>query len=469
MLRLLLKIFFAYWAVAGVVIAISDFAPHRHVHHPELTDALDSAMAMNGRSIVEAYESGRCRQFQALLSGSGDALYLAAPDGRMLCGDNGLPEVARLVASAHKQNRRVTDSYARFQVLAAPAASRSGATYVLLLKSNYTSALQVYGLLPGLTTISISCAVTIVLGLLIAMPIRRLRQAAGEIALGRLDARVRWGRLAAEPAGSKQGDDIDQLIRDFNHMAERLQALVKAQRTLLRDISHELRSPLTRLGVALGIARAQAPANMREPLGRIESEATRLNVLIGQILSLSHVDVADRIDAPSRISLSELVLDLLPDIEYEAAQCDCLIDTNIGPSGYVNGDDDLLRAAIENIVRNAIKYAAAGKLIQLETSTEDRQGKRYSVVSVSDHGQGIPEAEIGFVREPFYRADQARRSDQEGTGLGLAIVNRAVLLHGGVLEICNRPEGGLVVCICLPLADELSAIREIRNQHPVLL
>jgi two-component system sensor histidine kinase CpxA len=331
---------------------------------------------------------------------------------------------------------------------------------VLLLKSNYSSALHIYGMLPGYTTVCISCVVTVFLGLLIVLPIRRLRQAAGQIAMGRLEARVRWWSSSTGSAGARGGDDIDQLIRDFNHMAERLESLAKAQRMLLRDVSHELRSPLTRLGVGLGLARAQSPASMHESLDRIESEAARLNTLIGQILSLSQLDVIQRIDEPCLISLSELVVDLLPDIQYEAAQCGCSIGTTISEDCYVYGDEELLRAAFENILRNAIKYAAGGGLIHVETATEERQGKKFSRVSVSDSGPGIPEHELGLVLEPFYRADRPRHWQQEGSGIGLAIADRAARLHKGIIGIRNRKDGGLIVEICLPSADPPCATRQ---------
>src|SRR5689334_13890946 len=108
MIRLLLKIFFAYWAVAGIVIAISDFEPYQHIHNPELTDALDSALAMEGRSIANAYEGGHCQEFQKRLTSSKDGLYLATADGRLVCGDNQLPDVTKLVLAAEKQKKRTT-------------------------------------------------------------------------------------------------------------------------------------------------------------------------------------------------------------------------------------------------------------------------------------------------------------------------------------------------------------------------
>jgi two-component system sensor histidine kinase CpxA len=287
MIRLLLKIFLAYWVAAGIVIAISDYEPHRHIHNPELTDALDSALAMNGRSISSAYESGDCEDFQRIHTSSHDGLYLANFQGNMLCGNPGIPGVPKLVASTVQHNKRTTANYEWFQLIATPITSPSGAKYILLMKNSYSSALQVYGMLPGYTTVAISCVVTFFLGVLLALPIRRLRKAAERIATGGLDARVKW---PWKPVGGSEftgGDDIGRLIRDFNIMAERLESLAKAQRLLLRDVSHELRSPLTRLGVALGLARAEAPGEMCEHLNRIDTEAARLNSLIGQILSLS--------------------------------------------------------------------------------------------------------------------------------------------------------------------------------------
>jgi two-component system sensor histidine kinase CpxA len=467
MTRLLLKIFLAYWVVAAIIIVIADSEPHRSIHSPELNDALDSALAMDGPIVVDAYESGRCKELQKLLSASHDGLYLATPDGRVLCGDPGIAGLPKLVAAAVKQQKHMTANYEWFQLLATPVTSTSGTKYVLLFKSNYRSAIHFYGMLPGYTTVCISCVVTVFLGLMIVLPIRRLRQAAGQIAMGRLDARVRWWQSSAKDAGTRGGDDIDQLIRDFNHMAERLESLATAQRMLLRDVSHELRSPLTRLGVGLGLARKQAPASMRVSLDRIESEAARLNALIGQILSLSQLDSIQRLDAPHNISLSKLVVDLLPDLEYEAAQSHCSIRSTIAAECYVDGDENLIRAAVENVLRNAIKYASGSGLVHVESALEERQGKQFSTVRVIDNGPGIPGHELGLVIKPFYRADRSRHWQQEGSGIGLAIADRAARLHGGILGIRNKPDGGLIVEICLPAAEQPHAPHLGATEHAV--
>jgi len=450
MIRLLLKMFLAYWIAAVVVIAISDLEPHRHMHTPELMDAVDSGVELNGRTIIAAYEDGRCQQLQAVLAGSPNGLSLATPEGRLLCGDPKVPNAAALVNSATRSKKRITANYPLFQLIALPVTSSSGSPYVVLLKSSYSSALHLNGFLPGYTTGAISVVVTVLLAILVALPIRRMRTAARDIAMGRLDVRVKWGTRLSRVYGFRGGDDIDRLVRDFNHMAERLQSLANAQRLLLRDVSHELRSPLTRLSVGLGLARAESPVSMQEHLDRIKSEAARLNDLIGQILSLSQLDLAQEIDEPRVLSLSDLVLDLLPELQYEAAQSGCVIGTAIGEGCYVRGDEELLRAAVGNILRNAIKYARGSGLIQVEISSEERSGESFCSVRVSDNGPGIPEDEIPCVLKPFYRADRSRHLQQEGSGIGLAIADRAARLHRGIIGIRNKADGGLIVELCLP-------------------
>jgi signal transduction histidine kinase len=445
MLRLILKMFLAYWIAAITVIAIADLEPHSHMHTPQLMDAVDSGIQLSGRMLGKSYEVGHCAQLQATLSTSLDKLTLVAPDGRVLCGDLIVPEMASLAISAAQSKGRVTANYPLFQLVAVPVISSAGMPYVVIMKSHYSSALHLNGFLPGYTTIAISIVVTVLLAILVALPIRRMRTAARAIALGKLDARVNWGTRMSRIYGFKGGDDIERLVRDFNYMAERLQSLASAQRLLLRDVSHELRSPLTRLGVGLSMARSGASPSAREHLDRIESEAARLNCLIGQILSLSQLDLSHGIDSPQIFSLTELVVDLLPEIQYEATQYECMISEKLGDACCVRGDQELLRAALENVLRNAVKYAGDCGPICVETAHEERNGASFSVVRISDNGPGIPEHELASVVKPFYRADRSRHWQQEGSGIGLAIAERAARLHGGTLELRNRPSGGLLV------------------------
>ena len=191
---------------------------------------------------------------------------------------------------------------------------------------------------------------------------------------------------------------------------------------------------------------------MRVHLDRIETESKRLNDLIGQILSLSHLETIQQIEGSSEVSLSEVVVDLLPDIQYEAAQSGCVITTMIGADCIVRGDSELLRAAIENIVRNAIRYVPGNGVIHVETASVDDEDKRSTIVRISDNGPGIPDDELKSVLEPFYRADRSRHWQKTGFGIGLAIAKRAASVHGGTIDIRNRQEGGLMVEMSFPLS-----------------
>lgn len=451
MLRLVLKIFIAYWMAAGVVILISDFEPHRETHHPELEDALNSSLTMNGALLADALESGHCPEVESILSKQYDALALATTDGTLVCGDTGIDGQRELAQKAAQNRKKVTANHALFQLIATPI-SNGNDNYILLLKANYRQALQFYGLLPGNTTIAISCVVTLFLAFLVALPIRRLRKAAQEIGGGKLDARVEWGKAAERLYGFKGRDDIAKLVQDFNSMAARLQALAEAQRTLLRDVSHELRSPLARLALGLGLGRLEAPPAMLVHLDRIDNESKKLNDLIGQILALSHLETIEKIEDAEEVSLSKVVVDLLPDVEYEAAQTGCVITIAIGADCAVRGNSELLRAAIENIMRNAIRYTHENSVIYVETLSSNDQGMPVAVMRVIDDGPGIPEDELKAVLKPFYQLDKSRSWQKAGFGIGLAIANRAAIVHGGAIDIRNRKKGGLIVEMRIPLS-----------------
>ena len=462
MLRLVLKIFLAYWIAAGVVIVVSDLEPHRENHHPQLEDALDSSLTMNGSFLTDAIERGRCAEVKSLLSTQYGALAIAGTDGTLLCGDTGVEGESALARSAAKARKRMTDNHALFQLIATPIAS-GNRNYVLLLKSQYVTTLEVYGLLPGNTTIAISCVVTLFLAFLVALPIRRLRKAAQEIGAGDLDTRVQWGKASETLHAFRGRDDIAKLVEDFNNMAARLQSLATAQRMLLRDVSHELRSPLARLSVGLGLARQEAAPTMLVHLDRIEREASRLNDLIGQILALSELETLQKVEDAEDVLLSKIVAELMPDVQYEAAQSGCVITADIIEDCTVRGNSELLRAAIENIVRNAIAYAPPNGTIHIDTASALEGDQPLAVVRIADEGPGIPENELKSVLKPFYRVNGSLSGHKAGFGIGLAIANRAAIVHGGTIKIRNRKQGGLHVEICIPLSSSDSRSRGVHK------
>jgi two-component system sensor histidine kinase CpxA len=252
-------------------------------------------------------------------------------------------------------------------------------------------------------------------------------------------------------------------MRDFDAMAERLENLVNAQSRLLNDISHELRSPLARLNVALGLARQRANSECATMLDRIELEAGRLNELIGRLLTLARMEDGEQRVPSQPVSLDEVVLSVAEDAEFEAQARHCHVHSEI-PAGRweVRGDASLLHSAIENVVRNAIRYTREGSTVEIRL--EKTVAGSEAVVRVSDWGHGVPSDALEKLFQPFYRLDDARGRQTGGVGLGLAITERAVRFHGGRVAARNRPEGGLVVEIRLPLAPgTFSAARAVEG------
>jgi two-component system sensor histidine kinase CpxA len=302
--------------------------------------------------------------------------------------------------------------------------------------------------------IAIGGLTTYVLVLIFTRPLVRLRQAARELAQGNLKTRV---KVTAKPSKALQEDEFVALVHDFNHMAGRLESLVDAQQLLLRDVSHELRSPLARLSVALELAREDAAPEMTAHLTRIEREAAKLNQLIGQLLTLSSMEALERTDNFQPLSLRNLIQEMIPDAEYEAQQRQSFVSFSASEDGLIAGNRELLYRAIENVVRNAVRYTEPGSGVEIRLKASGTNGRRTAVLEVSDHGPGIPEDEIKDIFRPFYRVDRARSTETGGFGVGLAIAERAVKLHGGELHAENRPGGGAVVQMCFPLLNEKTA------------
>lgn len=300
----------------------------------------------------------------------------------------------------------------------------------------------VTGLVIGIITSGLACYL---LAWYLTKPIVRLRMAARRLAAGDLSART------GAPSGARR-DEVAGLMRDFDAMAERIETLLKAQSRLLNDISHELRSPLARLNVALGLARQRANIENPDMLDRIELEASRLNELIGRILTLARLEDGEQLVPQTPVPLDELVESVTEDAEFEAQARRCHVHTTIPEGNWmVSGNASLLHSAVENVVRNAIRYTHEGTSVEVELASEQRAGIPEAVLRVSDSGPGVPPDALGKLFEPFYRLDEARGRQTGGVGLGLAITERAVRFHGGKVAALNRQPSGLTVEIRLPL------------------
>jgi two-component system sensor histidine kinase CpxA len=249
----------------------------------------------------------------------------------------------------------------------------------------------------------------------------------------------------------RRRDELGELAQDFDFMAERVESLVSAQQRLLQDVSHELRSPLARLSVALELALRDAGPAAAPALGRVGREAERLNELIGQLLTLVRLEGGA---APQqvRIELSQLVAEIADDADFEATAHDRRVRVAGCDVCEVVGVPELLRSAIENVLRNAVQHTAAGSAVDVTLRRQISGAAPIATLEVRDHGPGVPEEALDAIFKPFYRVSDARERSSGGVGLGLAITARAIHLHGGVLRARNAPDGGLIVQIDLPCA-----------------
>jgi two-component system sensor histidine kinase CpxA len=300
--------------------------------------------------------------------------------------------------------------------------------------------------IPGLFIAVISSGfVCYLLAWFLTMPVVRLRAATRQLAAGDLTAR------AGAPNVHRR-DEVAGLMRDFDAMAERLENLVNAQSRLLNDISHELRSPLARLNVALGLARQRSNTESTTMLDRIELEAGRLNELIARLLTLARMEDGEQ-RVPSRpVLLNEIVLCVAEDAEFEAQARRCHVHSEIPAGSWrVRGDASLLHSAIENVVRNAIRYTREDSTVEIRLEKTESAAGSEAVVRITDCGDGVPPDALEKLFQPFYRLDDARGRQTGGVGLGLAITERAVRFHGGRVAATNRAAGGLMVEIHLPL------------------
>ena len=314
------------------------------------------------------------------------------------------------------------------------------------------SSLQIMILLELLSCAGLSYGVARYL----SRPISELRSAASRLAQGDLTARV-GGTLA------DRSDEAAGLVREFDQMAERVADLIDAQRRLIGDISHEIKSPLARLSVALGLARRTAETYAPRQFDRMERELDRLSMLSGELLTLAKLEQGAAPAPLAPVELGAVVARVLSDATFESQtrMGDVVLHQHKGPL-MVAGDEDLLRRAIENVVRNAIFYTSPGTKVEIALASPDG---RSAALEIRDHGPGVPEEALPHLFEPFYRVDQARARKTGGAGVGLSICERAVRLHGGTIAARNASPRGLIVDISLPLADA-TAPAEARTREP---
>ena len=477
---LFLRIFTLFWAamalIVGASIAVTFFAASREY---ESADTLSRpSMAIQASEVLGIGGIGALRKWlEANKNAIRDReLYIVGPDGRDILGRR-LSEGARRRLEFVSRNAIANLELPRLDGPPGPGGQalredrpapeapaprnfrpprvlpqilgNDGSAYTVLLVPKRPSIFGALSL-PGiaLAVLAIALLVTALTSWWLAQhlsaPIRRLQAGARALASEKLDARVSAGLEGRR-------DELAVLARDFDAMADQLRSTRAARTQLLRDISHELRSPLARMRVALGLAR-QPQGDPARQLDRLEREIERLDSLISQVLKLArlHGDATHFTREP--LDLDEIIGEVVRDANFEGAvkRCEIRLQGAVGPAvqgkGVVRGNREFLHSAIENVLRNAVRYSPEGVPVEVLVSATDAG----IAIMVADRGPGVPSQDLARIFEPFYRVAESRDRNSGGEGIGLAITSQVLRAHGGSASARNRAGGGFEVRLELP-------------------
>ncbi len=460
------KVFLWFWSsiivVSITLVGLTAFKHSRSSEDEHWRDKYGPRVDLWARQETEILDregiSALGKYVRSFESDPGVQNYLFDANGRELLDRQASAPVLQTVASMSQNREAAEQFFTRDRIIAEKTSGTEHRFYIVVVTFPQPSMLrrplfQFLGEDLNRDGIIRLCAILLVAGFFcfwlarqITSPIGKLRIATHGIANEHLNTRV-------DESVTARRDELAELGRDFDRMAERIDALVAAQRRLLTDVSHTLRSPLARLSVALGLARQRANPETSQHLDRIEREADRLNTLIGQLLTLARID--SEVDRQRRtvFDLAVLVQEVAVDADYEARSHGCAVKFTQDPECPIEGIPQMLRGAIENVLRNAVRHTADGTDVEVAVRSERVQGHSRAIIQVRDHGAGVPKDELASIFLPFYRSAEGICRDPDGTGLGLAITERAFRFHGGTATAENIPGGGLVVSLELPILD----------------
>ena len=443
MTRLYLRIFLYFWLVILLTLAItvsvnriSSRADLDRVRVATLRSSLDALAAQAQQALTAEGAVGLRRWLETdVLERPEPRLLIVGPGDRELLGRElppGWPRMIEMVRRwdngyverRHLPVRTLQESDGTHYLMFVPLSQGQGPSWLTQPESRRNFVLVLFLVSGGLCFL---------LARYLTRPIRALRTAGSRLAAGDLGARV-------GPIVRARRDEIGALAREFDRMAERVEGLLGSQQRLLRDVSHELRSPLTRLQAAVGLIRQRAGMADDADLDRIEREGERLDALIGQILSFSRLQTMTE---PQReaVDLDELVRQIVMDASFEAQVSGKQVGYACDVERSVTGDESLLRSAIENVVRNALEHARTRVEVTLAAASDNSL-----IITVIDDGPGVPAEGLGRLFEPFYQVPDRTRAGR-GVGLGLAIAARAIALHGGSIRAVPVESGGLSVVL----------------------
>lgn len=419
-----------FWSAATIALCVAGiWATFRAMDRPQprSADPVMSLIDMVEEDIRQAFDEGgpgglsaHLRRLDAKLPGQ---RYLTDAMGRDLTDDSDRSELLSLSGSGFG---RLPDG--RVAIVTRPRDGRYRFIWVTEPWFNFP------GPAPFIAVVGTIIAVMgTALAVYLSSPLRRLRHVMNRFGMGDLRARV----------GTRRRDEIGAVSREFDLLAERVETLVTAERRLLQDVSHELRSPLTRLDVAVGLAIKRED---RGPLlDRIRRDVTRLSALVGELLHLTRAEGDPSARVLEAVRPAELLRILVEDCSIEAEAKGCRLEFRAECPDAIRGDAELLRRAFENVIRNAIRHAPEGTPVEVSVEPCGRAAK----VVVRDFGPGVPMGALSSIFEPFFRVEGDRSRESGGVGLGLAIARRAVAIHHGQITARNT-DPGLSVEVVLP-------------------
>ncbi len=397
-------------------------------------------------SAVDFYTTGGppalTRYLAAIDSGSGIEGHLIDAQGVDVLGTP-FPEHAEGVYRRVKSNGLSAGHLARYWT-AASAVSTGGQRYIFVMEAHplrgFADGTFLFSIAPrllgGALLVALFC---LLLARHITRPIRLLEAAAASMAGGDLSVRTL-------PALRGRTDELASMAAAFDGMAERIDGLLRTQRQMLADISHELRSPLTRIGVSLELLR-RGETDVLEPM---QADLDRLNLMIGQVLEMTRFELQETSTASHEIDFKEVLEDIVESANYEGRGAGKSVNLK-APAGpcKVMGEDAALRSCVENIVRNALQHSPPGGLIAIGL---EHPASGWIMLRVDDSGPGVPDEPLSKLFTPFFRVPGSSESHPHGSGLGLSISARVVARHGGTIAAINRSPHGLSVSLKLPSA-----------------
>ncbi len=449
MRRLFWRIFALFWAANLVLIvsiawSTSYTFENEKIPGLEIT-RLESVLNEQLRGAGRALRDGGIDALRSVVKTAeqrGISMYVLDADNQDVLARPVPAELTGSLGNAVEDAQGLHASRTRIRMLSLP----DGTKYTGVAEYRYPPLLRMLYRRPNLfwKQVAIASVISALFSLLLAAyitaPLSRIRASARRVARGDLDARI--GTL---PFG--RSAEVLSLASEFDQMAARLKELVEGQRRLIRDVSHEMRSPLARLQVALELARAQTHGDAKAQIERIELESHRLEEMIAQAIQLSRMEMTTPSTVES-VALDELVADIAADAAFEAQAQHCSLHIAQSAPLQVRAESDLLASAIENVVRNAVNYTTPDSTIRIRLDRVEQQAR----LRVIDAGPGVSPSDCARIFEPYFRTDSARQRKSGGSGLGLAIAKRAVERQGGRIRAVNADGGGLEVEILLPLA-----------------